>query len=552
MAFRLKTLEKCKDDPIARGIIMAECTENPLFFTNIFGWTYDPRREESEVPFITYDYQDDHILGTIDCIDKGQDNISEKSRDMGFSWDMVNIHVWAWRFKKWDSLYGSYKEDYVDEQGNMDSFFERVRYFIQRLPKWMRPPDMIDKYMSISSKTLGAEIAGDSGQNFGTGGRRKFITLDEFPLWQYAQKAFRKTSDITKCRCFGGTPEGKLNVYGKIMTDHKDYRHLKMRKFTLHWTLHPEKGRRSYNADTLKPFNSRKEAFEAWKSGVKVSSPYYEEEKGKRLKLDMAKELDISYDDSVTGAVYPSFSKVVTFGKFEFDPTMPLYTSWDFGRDMTAILWIQHDVKNDRHIIIDAFQKSKDEMEDIEIDFFTAFFLGLEIQGFNYTEGEIELIAKHSPWKNKYIDHFGDPYNAGSKTINTKSSIADKLKEKGIHLHWKTGTTVEERITKTTLSLKKLCVNEDLFDFIQAIQQSKYPSEKENSEATAEKTKPIHNIYSHYRTALEYYFDNEPKILRPQTSPEELKIKRQELRRINPGSAILRRSLTNNRRTVIF
>jgi hypothetical protein len=121
--------------------------------------------------------------------------------------------------------------------------------------------------------------------------------------------------------------------------------------------------------------------------------------------------------------------------------------------------------------------------------------------------------------------------------------VASKLKAKGIILHWKQGkdiTTVEERITKTALSFKNLCVNEDLHDFIQAIQQSKYPSEKENSESTTEKTKPIHNVYSHFRTALEYYFDNAPKPIKEKNPNrlEELKSKLRESELASVGRKI--------------
>lgn len=64
---------------------------------------------------------------------------------------------------------GSYKQEYVDNQGDMDSLFEKMRYVMDMLPQWMLPSDLITKYMSISSKQLNAEIGGDAGENFGTG-----------------------------------------------------------------------------------------------------------------------------------------------------------------------------------------------------------------------------------------------------------------------------------------------------------------------------------------------------------------------------------------------
>jgi hypothetical protein len=42
--------------------------------------------------------------------------------------------------------------------------------------------------------------------------------------------------------------------------------------------------------------------------------------------------------------------------------------------------------------------------------------------------------------------------------------------------------------------------------------QSHYPQVKENSESTTEKTKPVHDENSHYRTAYEYFISNEPQV----------------------------------------
>lgn len=154
---------------------------------------------------------------------------------------------------------------------------------LQRLPSWLKPIDLEDKYMSLSSNTIGSSINGDAGQYFGTGGRRKVVWMDEFSMRQFDNMAFRKTKDLTNCRCFGGTPHGRFNVYGKIMTNHKDYSHLSIEKFRLHRSSHPKKD-------------------QAW----------YEEQKKKRTKIEIAQELDISYDDSVTGAVYPDYRQLVT------------------------------------------------------------------------------------------------------------------------------------------------------------------------------------------------------------------------------------------------
>ena len=483
--FRINTLQKALKEKKLQSLLLAECRDNPLFFINVFGWTYDPRREEvgdtAHLPFITYEYQDKFITGVIQCIRDGQDNITEKSRDMGYSWMIVAIQVWAFLFQEWSSLYGSYKEDYVDKQGDMDSHFERIRYMLSRLPRWMKPV-IQDKYMNISSGDC--SISGDAGQNFGTGGRRKFVVLDEFALWQFAEKAFRKTRDLSKCRIIGGTPEGRFNVYGKIMTKHKDYEHINIRKFTLHWKDHPLKD---------------------W--------VWYEKEKKNRTPLDLAKEVDISYDDSVTGAVYKDFQKKINFGKHIFDPNLSLYTSWDFGRDMTAILWIQKDFTNNSCYLIDSFQKT-----DKDIDFFAAFVNGIPTPGFSYTEKEMDLIEKHNKWKSYYFNHFGDPHNAHNRNVISENTIVKQLSKYDIHIQTKTGTVVADRINKTILSLPRYYIDDNQIDFIQAMTQARYPEVKEGSQGTQEKRLPVHDATSHYRTAFEYFVDSEPPASGHQTT----------------------------------
>lgn len=480
LKYRLELLTEAKNNTKLQSLLIKACEEDPIYFCNYFCWTYDPRTEERDLPFITYDFQDQHLKDLVWCIENDQDFIFDKSRDMGASWLAVVIQYWGWRFKGWGQLYGSYKENYVDEKGNLDSNFERLRYLISRLPHWMNPPDMIDKYMNISSESIGADIAGDSGANFGTGGRRKVVWLDEFSYWQYDFLAFRKTADITNCRIFFGTPNGRFNIFGKIMTGHDDYRHLKFKKKSLIWSLHPLKTKK-----------------------------WYEEQKLKRTKLDMAKEIDLSYDESVQGAVYKDFARLARFGKYKFDPQKMLYSSWDFGRDTTAIIWMQKDFDTDEIYIIDAY-----ENKDKDIEFYAAFITGLETAGFNYIEEEKEIIEKHSHWKHKYANHFGDPYNGDSKSVVTQSTVKTQLAKYGINLTLKTGTSLEERIKKTELAIRRMKVNDSLTNFIQAIVQSRYPKVKENSQNTSEKTKPIHDTCSHFRTALEYAIDNEPRSIK--------------------------------------
>ena len=482
LKFRADIIVKAEKDKELQSLLMAKCKEDINFFVNVFCWTFDPRKDQPHLPFVTYEFQDEHLVKMVECAERGEDFAFDKSRDMGASWMAVAFQSWAFLFPHWSILYGSYKEGYVDLKGNMDSNFERLRYVLDKLPIWMKPPDMLDKYMNISSKDYGCDIAGDAGENFGTGGRRRVVMMDEFSYWQHDKTAHRKTADVTRCRMIWGTPNGRFNVFGKIMTNHVDYRDLKMVRDRLLWRLHPEK-----------------------------TQEWYNEEKKRRTAYDMAVEIDLSYDTSIQGAVYRDFENIVTLKRAEFDAELPLYTSWDYGRDMTAIIWWQKNLQTNEVFIIDSFQKSAAEMPEIRIDFFAAFVTGEAIQGWGYTQSEMSLIEKHNAWRHSYAGHYGDPYNGGSKTINTTSSIKDELANHNIYITDNTDSTLEERINKTHAALPRVTIDDSLADLIMAMQQSRYPQVKEGSQATREKTKPIHDANSHYRTAFEYFIDNEPR-----------------------------------------
>lgn len=475
---RAELLGRSETDTTLQSLIYEMCSRDVLYFFNNRLWTYDPRLDYSNIPFVTYWFQDRFILDIIDCILQGKDNITEKSRDMGYSWMMLGIFVWWRLFHGWSVLIWSYKEDYVDSKGDMDSSFERMRFMLQRLPSWLKPIDLEDKYMSLSSNTIGSSINGDAGQYFGTGGRRKVVWMDEFSMRQFDNMAFRKTKDLTNCRCFGGTPHGRFNVYGKIMTNHKDYSHLSIEKFRLHRSSHPKKD-------------------QAW----------YEEQKKKRTKIEIAQELDISYDDSVTGAVYPDYRQLVTVWYSPFDIALKTYTSRDFGLDTNALIIWQKNFRTNRLQIISSVQRVNRDLRK-----FAAFVTGKPTPNFTYTNEDMEIMQKHIAYKPKYAGHFGDPYNADSRsTVSRDDTIRTVLEWFGIYIETKRGSTVADRIRKSTLALSRISVSDDCVDLNQSLTQSKYPQVPEWSQRTSEQTKPIHDENSHFRTAFEYFIDNEPE-----------------------------------------
>lgn len=457
--------------------IIRKCKEDPIFFFNMFLWTYNPRLDKPHVPFITYPYQDDFIKQIVEAVETGIDVWVEKSRDMWLSWTMLWIFLWWFLFKERSVLLGSYKEDYVDAQGNMDSAFERLRYMIKRLPKQLKPKDMLSKYMNISAPWCW-EISWDVWVNFWTWGRRKVVFMDEFALRPRDETALQKTKDVTECRIFWWTPNWTSNVYGKVMTNHKAYRHLLNKKIRLPWRLHPLK-----------------------------TNVWYEFQKMTRTATDLAQEVDISYETSVVNAVYPLFLQMATKGTYVYDVSRHTYWSRDFGRDSIAFCLRQKDFQTGNVFLIKSFRRVNWNIKD---------FAGLVLwkpyawNSWVYDERDFKIMKFMQLVR--FHDHFGDPYNSDSRTVVSDDSIRKALSEMWINLTTNRKSTLRERITKTQLWMNRLFYDKDNYEREQSIIQSHYPQKSENRELTTEQRQPVHDENSHFRTCTEYFFDNEPLV----------------------------------------
>lgn len=289
------------DNCLARHKLIEQCRKDPLFFFNAFLWTQDPRKQPSDLPFVTYDYEDNLIKWVLTHIKEGKDCLGEKSRDMGFSWSLMGCVLYLWMFQDGFLAHiGSKKEDDVDRSGDIRSLFEKLRYLIKELPDWLRPYGFDWKkhsmFMRLINPMNNNSITGESAnRDFGRAGRYSVCILDEFAFMEYADEAWTGTGDSTKCRIPISTPCGTGNKFWQLRFKSK------IDVFTAHWTMHPEKAKDGYITDNPKNLVDRHTLFNTWKSGKKVSSPWYEAEKNRRLtdekqsKVDIAQELDLDY-----------------------------------------------------------------------------------------------------------------------------------------------------------------------------------------------------------------------------------------------------------------
>ena len=446
--------------------------EGCIFFIENFGYTFDPRPEATlhHFPFILYDYQKEAIRWLIEHIDQGKDGFIEKSRDMGVSWTaFVWVPIWYWLFRDGvNILLGSYKEALVDNR-TKDSLFGMIDYAVDSLPKWVLPRGFNKEkhrtQMKLSNPVTGNLIVGDTmNPDFGRGTRKTAILFDELGSWEYAKDAWDGAADSTSCRIANSTPKG-YNFYAMLKDTSIDV-------LSLHWKRHPLKD-------------------DIW----------YEHEKTRRDEESVAQELDISYNKSQEGRVYPEWNEEnVQEGFFEYDPNLPLYVGWDFGyTDDTAIIWCQPN--SGRLRIIDTYRNNGKT-----IDFYVPFCTGfISSDSYKYTRYDLEVVERHKEWKRG--THFGDPAGRFTNPV-INLTVLDVLRNNGIVVNfndsWK---EFQKRKTAAKMRIRDgidLAQNPRTKYFALCMSQANYPKVKSSGVEEVKSLKPKHDYTSHYRSAFEY------------------------------------------------
>ena len=362
LLFRAKILERAENDREYQEALKEACRKNRLFFFNVFLYTYDPRKEIKDIPFITYKFQDEElILWDAECATNSKDNLFEKTRDMGVTFCLGGNDLYDWLFseQRVEIRWGSRKEQYVDTRGDMDCIFEKFRYMLRHFPNWLLPKGFSfnehDNTMRLINPETGSIISGEAtNDDFGRGGRKYRIRFDEFAFWECDENAWKACADATRCRTALSTPSGSGNKFAHLANENTE----KIAKKTLHWTLHPEKSKGAYYLDPHGdqiPLGTVEEAFECWlihrnekagsglKGGV-VRSLWYDAECERRTEKEIAEELDIDY--LASGSPFYDLVELLKQKEWEYgvraNPTMEIPN----GRYIKAnIIEVQHKPK---------------------------------------------------------------------------------------------------------------------------------------------------------------------------------------------------------------
>lgn len=254
LAFRRHILKAAEKSEAVQRALHEVCRHDVLFFINAFCWTYDPRRPPGRRlrPFITFECQEKAIVGATDpvtgkhsygimeCIRDQKDGFIEKSRDMGASWICIYVDNHGALFEGRSQFFMiSRNKDAVDRSDDPDSLFWKIDFCIEHLPTWM--VGAVDQKPMLRAFENGSRITGQATtENAGVGGRCTAAFFDEFSKIRQSRAIYADTADTTNCRIFNGTHTGTDSMFFEL-SQRSD-----IRKIRLHWSMHPDKARGSY------------------------------------------------------------------------------------------------------------------------------------------------------------------------------------------------------------------------------------------------------------------------------------------------------------------
>lgn len=299
LEYRAKILELAENDPDLQEDLYTACSQSVLYFVNAFAFTLRIFEQDetgkriqakhAHLPYVTWKIQDDHIRRIEAAIENGEELLTDKSRDMGATWNHIIVYVHRFLFRDHEShLMISRKEDAVDGLSGLPknypfgnvadpgTLFGKIDYVLSRLPEWMLPK-MNRKGMHLTNLDTGTRIDGESSNaTAGSSDRRTSILLDEMAKMLEGESIKRSTRDVTACRLANSTPDGAGTAYSQWRMSGT------IPVFVLAWWDHPEKGKGRYlSMDDLG----------RWK----IRSPWYDNEAQKRSPKELAIEVDMDH-----------------------------------------------------------------------------------------------------------------------------------------------------------------------------------------------------------------------------------------------------------------
>lgn len=252
---------------------------------------------------------------------KAQDDVLVlKTRQMTVSWTVCSglLHDVLFR-PNWADLVLSRMEKLVDDGGEnstFESLMGKIRFMHSHLPEELRLP-LEFSHLKIRNPEMGSSIVGSAtSPQAGRSGHFSRVLMDEaafVPRSESVYAAFRQ--GCPRGKIIVSTPNGKGNLFHRLYSTEAGYKVVPM-----HWSQHPER-----------KCSCKDDHHGCW----------YAKASEDMSPLQVARELDMSFEESVAGRVWYGWSEAFV-GDVAYIPGQTVVRAWDFGvGDQTAIIYAQ-------------------------------------------------------------------------------------------------------------------------------------------------------------------------------------------------------------------
>ena len=249
---RAEQMKNCAENEFHRDRMIQDVwSADPCEFIETFLFVQLPNYQNAIKPFFLFPYQKDIILKLLEA---EQDKIEhtiliDKPREMGITWIIAAYYYWRWLFTpNWSGFILSRTETEVDS-GNNDpsgSIFGKIRWLIQRTPRYMLPESFTSKgkkgnstdmNLKLINPTMGSSITGSSTNSSAGRSRRYSITwIDEVFYVEHFMEINRSLESVSRVKVYSSSAKAgrKYEKFKDLVNEKGDYIHLE-------WKDHPWK-----------------------------------------------------------------------------------------------------------------------------------------------------------------------------------------------------------------------------------------------------------------------------------------------------------------------
>lgn len=253
LRWKIYVRERCLRDLEFRADIEEACAEDICFFAATFGNVFEPRPPRG-IPLTLWCDQADALAWMVECYTERRDLGVEKSRGIGYSWNVAIFVYWLWKYVPDCKIALTTKDETTLDGPDANSLLGKVAYLHNKMPAWARLNGLgkdilkrtLDQHLIVNTQN-GATVQGYAPTDDKLRSLRFTVCIyDEFAFFpRSAQATLNASVHTAPCRIFISTWNGHGTAFHEIMRVEKST----LLRVQSYWWANPERWKGAYRTD---------------------------------------------------------------------------------------------------------------------------------------------------------------------------------------------------------------------------------------------------------------------------------------------------------------